>query len=428
MMKQVNHKNMFFTKSKLILCFLLMTLTYTGFAQDGKALFKANCASCHAPTSKKVLGPGLAGFWDRIPGGDDEGKKKWFTNWVKNASSIIGAKSDPYINKLYAEYGSPMNSQGHLKDEEIMAIADYIKTYVEPTASAEGGPAKKNPFAEQEAPNETSTHLWLTAAALLLFILVSYLLSIKRALREVQAAKTGEILEPRRTGLNALAHWIVNHKLQVGLILLLLGAIYSTKWYIDLADNVGVYQGYKPEQPIKFSHAIHAGENKISCLYCHHSAEKGKTAGIPSVNICMNCHKGISEGTWTGTSEISKIYEAAGYNTETGKYDKPEKPIRWVRVHNLPDLAYFNHSQHVVAGQIECQTCHGKVEGMHVLEQHSDLTMGWCINCHRETEVKMEGNHYYDKMFTELVEKHKGKVKSFTVEDIGGLECSKCHY
>ncbi len=427
MMKKVNLKYMFFTKSKFILAFLFAALTYNSFAQDGKALFKANCASCHAPTDKRVLGPGLKGFWDRIPGGDDEGKKKWYINWVKNASSIIGSKSDPYVNKLYAEYGSPMNSQGHLKDEEIMAIADYVKNYAEPVAAA-GGEVKANPFAPVAEPDITSTYLWLTVAFLALLILVSALLTVKRALQEVNAAKTGVTLDPQKSFIQSVGHWILTHKLQVGLILILLGAIYSTKWYIDAADNIGVYQGYKPEQPIQFSHAIHAGDNKIACVYCHHSAEKGKNAGIPSVNICMNCHKGIQEGTWTGTSEISKIYDAAGYNPQTGKYENPEKPIRWVRVHNLPDLAYFNHSQHVVAGQVECQTCHGKVEEMHVLEQHSDLTMGWCINCHRETEVKMEGNAYYTKMFDELVKKHKGKVNSFTVEDIGGLECSKCHY
>lgn len=427
MMKQVNLKHMFFSTNKLVLAFLLLALTFQGIAQDGKALFKSNCASCHAPTDKRVLGPGLKDFWGRIPGGDDEGKKKWFINWVKNASSIIGGKSDPYINKLYAEYGSPMTSFGQLKDEEIMAIADYVKNYTEPVASAtDGSSAKKNPFIEEEV-KDNSTWWWL-GSALILVGLVGLLISIKRNLSDRVAEQNDQALEPRRSFLGSVGHWIATHKFQFGLILLLLGAIYSTIWYIDLADNIGVYQGYKPEQPIKFSHAIHAGENKISCVYCHHSAEKGKSAGIPSVNVCMNCHKGIQEGTWTGTTEISKIYDAAGYNAQTGKYENPEKPIRWVRVHNLPDLAYFNHSQHVVAGQIECQTCHGKVEEMHVLEQHSDLTMGWCINCHRETEVKMEGNAYYSKMFSQLVEKHKGKVKSFTVEDIGGLECAKCHY
>ncbi len=430
-MKISIHKNQYMLiKNPIFLAlFYLFFSLHVVQAQDGKALFKNNCASCHAPTEKKVLGPGLKGFWDRIPGGDEEGKKKWYVNWVKNAAQIISSKSDPYVNKIVAEAnGTIMNSQGHLSDEEIMAIAQYVFDYQEPVAATTGGAQVQNPFAPVSEKSNTSTYFWTIAIFLILLILVSTLRGINRSLKEVISEKDGSILQPKRNILQATGHWIMTNKVGFGLIILLLSAIYLTKWYIDISDNIGVYQGYAPEQPIKFSHAIHAGENKINCVYCHHSAEKGKNAGIPSVNICMNCHKAINEGTWTGTEEIAKIYEAAGYNPETQRYEKPEKPIRWVRIHNLPDLAYFNHSQHVVVGQIECQTCHGKVEEMHLLKQESELTMGWCINCHRETEVKMEGNAYYNKMFTELVEKHKGKVTKFTVEDIGGLECAKCHY
>ncbi len=406
----------------------LFTLSFnnTLVAQDGATLFKNNCANCHSPAAKRGTGPGLQGFWDRIPGGDEEGKNAWLINWVKNSAAVINGGKDAYINKLYAEYNNyPMQAQPHLSNDEVLAIKDYLISYVPPVADDSAAGAKKNPFIKEEKSFFTPTIQWLLGLSLLFLILAVVLRNIKNTLQDSVDEKEGLIREKRAFPKN-LFHWMGTHKLQAGLIILLIKIILLTKLYYWTL-GIGVYQGYQPEQPIKFSHAIHAGENGISCVYCHHSAEKGKHAGIPSVNVCMNCHKGISEGTWTGTKEISKIYEAAGYNPETGRYDQPEKPIEWVKIHNLPDLAYFNHSQHVVVGGIECQTCHGPVEEMHELYQHSELTMGWCINCHRETDVKMEGNGYYNKMLSELKAKHKG-VEVFKVEDIGGLECSKCHY
>lgn len=204
----------------------------------------------------------------------------------------------------------------------------------------------------------------------------------------------------------------------------------------DACYDLGVYydwkteKGYKPEQPIKFSHKIHAGDNEISCQYCHNSVEKSKHAGIPSVNVCMNCHKGISKTANPGSEqEIAKIYHAAGFNAKTGKYDQSENPIKWIKVHTLPDHVYFNHSLHVTAGKQECATCHGDLKKMTVAEQKNPLTMKWCIECHRKTEVAMEGNAYYDRLHKALKEKYKGKRNvKFTVEKIGGLECAKCHY
>jgi hypothetical protein len=181
--------------------------------------------------------------------------------------------------------------------------------------------------------------------------------------------------------------------------------------------SVGVQQGYAPKQPIAFSHKIHAGQYEIDCKYCHVGVMKGKSATIPSVNICMNCHNQIKSGTNTGEAEIGKIVRAFNEN----------KPIEWVRIHNLPDLAYFNHSQHVNVAGVECQTCHGPIQEMDVVRQHSLLTMGWCIDCHRKTDVNTKGNAYYDKL-VEIHKKEKGSKSNMKVEDIGGLECSKCHY
>ena len=195
----------------------------------------------------------------------------------------------------------------------------------------------------------------------------------------------------------------------------------------NIMTGIGVYQNYAPEQPIKFSHKLHAGENGVDCNYCHTSARHSKHSSIPSASLCMNCHTYINEGP-SGKEEIQKIYDAVGFDPEKGQYIEgyEEKPIKWVRIHNLPDLAYFNHSQHVNAGGLECQECHGPVEEMEVLYQHSELTMGWCIECHRETEVNTQDNDYYEEMHRKFKENHPDQ--KFTVEEIGGLECGKCHY
>ncbi len=202
--------------------------------------------------------------------------------------------------------------------------------------------------------------------------------------------------------------------------------------------QIGVDQGYEPIQPIHYSHRIHAGENGIECKYCHSAARESKHSNIPSLNVCMNCHMNIAEvaeDTYkTGmdeygidyNKEIEKLYAAVGWDTSTRTYTGETKPVKWVRIHNLPDLVYFNHAQHVTAGGIECQTCHGPVEEMEIMYQHAPLTMGWCINCHRETEVKLKDNDYYKKIHEQLAKKY-GKEK-LTAAEMGGLECGKCHY
>jgi hypothetical protein len=173
-----------------------------------------------------------------------------------------------------------------------------------------------------------------------------------------------------------------------------------------------------PDQPIKFSHKVHAGQNGTDCIYCHSSAPDSKSAGIPPVNVCMNCHLIVRNGTRSGSMEISKIIKA---------YDE-RVPIKWVKVHNLPDHVFFSHAQHVGAGGVECQTCHGKVQDNDVITEVSDLSMGWCIECHRTTKVNFRGNLFYSD-YKELAEKlKKGEIDSVTVDLIGGIECMKCHY
>lgn len=134
----------------------------------------------------------------------------------------------------------------------------------------------------------------------------------------------------------------------------------------------GNQQGYAPPQPVNFSHRVHAGDNKISCLYCHSAAEKSKVAGIPAASTCMNCHSQIRKDS----PEIQKIVQAISDN----------EPIQWLKVHDLPDHVAFNHSRHVAAG-VSCQQCHGPVETMDRVAQAETLSMGMCVNCHRSHRV-----------------------------------------
>ncbi len=193
-------------------------------------------------------------------------------------------------------------------------------------------------------------------------------------------------------------------------------------WQIYLLYEAGTALGrqenYEPDQPIKFSHQVHVTDNKIDCKYCHHTVEHSKSAGFPSTELCMNCHIIVREGTYSGRHEISKLVEAH----ENGE------SIEWIRIHNLQDHVFFSHAQHVAVGKLECQTCHGEIESMHRVKQVSDLSMGWCINCHRDTEVQFFDNAFYKKYEQLHKALEDGKISSVTAEQVGGTECSKCHY
>jgi cytochrome c2 len=403
-----------------IALFLTISAIFTYAASDGAKIFKQNCAVCHSIGDQRLTGPGMAGIAARVP--DDV----LLTAWVKNNNKVL-ASGNPYFKNLYKEYaGAAMTVfEGVLTDEDITAVVAYIKnpplppTVTTSTSTTTGTP---DPV---KASGIDPLYLLLGGISLLL-ILFGLGRNIRLSLQNVYNKKNG-LEETEDKGFFAESkEWISGHRKLVGvgfLVISLLGmrGCWNALW------EIGVYEGYKPEQPIKFSHTVHAGENKIACQYCHNSVEKSKHAGIPTVNICMNCHKGIQEGPSYGKKEIGKIHFAAGFNTKTNAYDLPTKPIKWIKVHNLPDHVYFNHQQHVVVGKQECKTCHGEVEKMTVAQQVKPLTMGWCIDCHRKTEVAMEGNAYYDKLHAELAKKYKGQ-KAFTVAEAGGIECAKCHY
>jgi len=202
-------------------------------------------------------------------------------------------------------------------------------------------------------------------------------------------------------------------------IVILACLIYIVDVTVRESIAIGRSPGYAPDQPLKFSHKIHAGQNKINCLYCHNTAEHSKSAGIPSAGVCLNCHNlVVQEGSRSGSFEINKIKRAV----ERGE------PIVWNRVYSLPDHVFFSHAQHVSTGKVECVTCHGKVEEMHIIQQFNDLSMGWCVNCHRDTEVQFVDNEFYSSYERLHEDMKSGKRDIVSVEDIGGIECMKCHY
>jgi len=224
----------------------------------------------------------------------------------------------------------------------------------------------------------------------------------------------------------------------VAIILFVAGGYMTT----TAAMNLGRSKNYQPEQPIYYSHKVHAGINQINCQYCHIGTYQGKQATLPSVNVCMNCHAAINEykgealvrengEVVDGTAEIKKLYKYAGF-TEGQPWDAAKaKPIEWIRIHNLPDHVYFNHAQHVNAGQIACQQCHGEIQKMGEVKQFADLSMGWCVNCHRQSKVQFKDNGFYsiyEKFHEDLKSGKLDSTKGITVEKIGGTECQKCHY
>jgi cytochrome c2 len=404
------------THKSFILSLVLVFFSLSVYSQEiptepaaitaGEQLFNTNCKTCHRVTSK-LIGPPLAGVYDRAPSID------WIKSFVRNSSAVI-ASGDPYAVALYNEYNKVlMTSFSSLKDPDIMNILAYVKSEAEKPAQTTTGPP-----VDGQTPGTAGTPKYLNLILigmlviliLLVVILIFLLTAIKRFLDQKPLTD-----EEREVVHSPITTKKVARSSGFIFIVAFLVATLGFKALINILFSVGVQQGYAPEQPIAFSHKIHAGQYEIDCKYCHTGATKGKNATIPSVNVCMNCHNQIKSGTNTGDAEIGKIVQAFNDN----------RPIEWVRIHNLPDLAYFNHSQHVTVGNIECQTCHGPVQEMDVVRQHSLLTMGWCIDCHRKTDVNSQGNAYYDK----LMELHDPEGKSkMKVEDIGGLECSKCHY
>ena len=388
--------------------------------QDGKALFKANCASCHA-LNKDLTGPALAGVESRWPSRD------LLRLWVKNWSAAV-ATGDPYAVKIQDWSPISMNKFDNLADAEIDAILDYI-------AKGEPQPAAAAATTSAMATEDSDNTLLYGILTLVLAVIALILLQVNSNLRKLADEKEG-IASPEPIPFYRNKAYIT----LLTLVLFVVAGYFLSQWAI----NMGRHKDYQPDQPIYYSHKVHAGTNQINCLYCHNGAFEGKHANIPSVNVCMNCHQAINEyggeklfredGTEVnGTEEIKKLYAAAGWDPTAKKYSGEGKAIEWVRIHNLPDHVYFNHAQHTKAGKVQCQTCHGEITQMDEVYQFSELSMGWCVNCHRESKVDFNDEKGNGNKFYSIYEKYHQEIKdkkrdSVLVSDIGGLECQKCHY
>lgn len=461
-----NVKKLKITSLKALFVASILTLTSFSslFAQDvasGEKLFKQNCAKCHYVTEKKFVGPGLKDVRARWNNEEDK-----LHAWIKNAPVFLKT-GDKYTNDLRKEYGTDMTAFPSLTDDDINNILAYVETGggPEPTKDGKGPVTNGEVKTGGKGMSQKTLVFILIGAGIVLLVLARALSNVSKAMDNVSREKTGEEKHPEPKPFDMFASlwsWFVGHKklsLVIGFVLM---SWLSYEAFVAL-NQIGVYKGYEPTQPIAFSHKLHVTQNGIDCKYCHSTADDSRHAGIPSSNVCMNCHKAVEEGPVYKKQEISKIYAAIGWNPVDRKYfedygnmpkedvkavfadwlkDSPgaidvvqeqiQKPVEWVQVHNLPDHVFFSHQQHVVVGKVECETCHGKVGEMEKVEQFSPLTMGWCINCHRKTEVQYADNGYYTRLH-DYYKEHYGeyemrKGQAFTVEKIGGLECSKCHY
>ena len=429
----LKHFSSLFSKTSLLYLiainlFFSLLLSFNLSAQEldiskGKSLFNANCASCHK-LNKKLIGPALKGVSAKYD-------KEWLYTWIKNSAAMIKSGDEQAV-AIYEEYNKvAMNSFPQLSNEDIdniLAYTDYVPP--KPVSPVSGAPVGEN------IGSSTTNDIILVLLSFVLIVLVFLLILINKTLKSLIPQNGVNIKEKdNKKGIPIWKAFVKNQFLVlVTVVILLLSSAYFAYGYML---QVGVDQGYMPIQPIHYSHKIHAGANQIECQYCHSSAKKSKHSGIPSLNVCMNCHENIAD--YNGeedlekgyskdfyTNEIKKLYKAVGWDEETQSYTGDTEPVKWVRIHNLPDFVYFNHAQHVTVAGVDCQKCHGPVEEMEILYQYSPLTMGWCINCHRETNIKVKDNEYYTKIHEELSKKYG--VEELTAAQMGGLECGKCHY
>jgi mono/diheme cytochrome c family protein len=444
-MKKVKHPSLLFKLSPFLLTLLLLTFSNTLIAQDeplvelqvevveavvdlggdpvaGRQLFNSNCAACHQ-LDRRGVGPALRGMSEKY-------EKEWLYSWIRNSQAMVQA-GDPIAVRLFNEWNqSVMQAFPQLSDQDLDNIVAYTnQPRQEPVAVSADGTV-----GTAASDGGISNNIVLGILVVVMLMLVIMLLLVNNVLKKIATANN--VVYPDKEKSTPLWKAFIQNQflVLVTVVLLVLGGAYYAYGFFM---QIGIDQGYAPIQPIHFSHKIHSGDNQIDCNYCHSSARKSKTSGIPSLNVCMSCHENIYE--YNGEidlamgytkefydAEIQKLYDAVGWDPEERTYSGEEQPVKWVRIHNLPDLAYFNHAQHVTVAGIDCQTCHGPVEEMEILYQYSPLTMGWCIDCHRTTTVDLKSNEYYEKIHAELSKKYG--VERLTAAQMGALECGKCHY
>ena len=415
---------MLLIKRILLVTLLLPTISISQEAdiQAGKNLFNSNCAACHQ-LNRKAVGPALSGVSEKYD-------REWLYSWIKNGTQMI-KDGDPQAVSIWEEYNrSIMTNYPQFSNEQIdniLAYTDYTPpppvTVALDTAQVSG------------QGSDLSINIILAVSIVIFTILIVMLFLVQRTLLKIANASGVNIEAEPKKRLKPLWKLVIEN--QFLMIIVVVGLLLSSAYFsYGYLMQVGIDQGYAPIQPIHYSHKIHAGANQIECKYCHSSARVSKHSGIPALNVCMNCHEYIAdyngeedlENGYTKdfyTNEIKKLYDAVGWDEENQAYTGETKPVKWVRIHNLPDFVYFNHAQHAQVAKIECQTCHGPVEEMEIMYQYSPLTMGWCIDCHRESTVDKD-NEYYQKVHDELSKKYG--VEKLTVAQLGGIECAKCHY
>ena len=415
---------MLLIKRIFLVALLLPSLSISQEAdiQAGKSLFNANCAACHQ-LNRKAVGPALSGVTEKYD-------REWLYKWIKNGTQMI-KDGDPQAVAIWEEYNrAVMTNYPQFSNEQIdniLAYTDYTPPPPAVTVAASAQTVSQG--------SDISVNVILAVTIVIFTILIVMLFLVQRTLIKIASASGVKIETDTKRSITPLWQKIVKNQFLIFIMVVgfLLSSAYFTYGYLM---QVGIDQGYAPIQPIHYSHKIHAGANQIECKYCHSSARVSKHSGIPSLNVCMNCHEYIAE--YNGeedlengytrdfyTNEIKKLYSAVGWDEENQVYTGNTKPVKWVRIHNLPDFVYFNHAQHAQVAKIECQTCHGPVEEMEIMYQYSPLTMGWCIDCHRESNVDKD-NEYYQKVHDELSKKYG--VEKLTVAQLGGIECAKCHY
>lgn len=429
------------------LAFAAITFSIAAFSNfasaQGEGLFKAKCATCHM-THKASTGPKLSGVRAKwAAGGAKEGSiYQWVNNWQ------TAAANDPYAAEVSKVMPSAMSAFPDLKKEDIDAILDWVDA--QPDPKDVGGTTLKPGEVLPETPVEEESNSWIWIVMGVIFVIV--IMAVGGVRRQLKIATSDDDEAEKMTYGEELRALAWKYRLQVGLVSLVVVISLIVALFQSLY-TINIMEGYQPSQPIAFPHAQHAGINGIDCKYCHNTVTKSKSASIPSVNVCMNCHKQIDGAGKPFEGQIKKIYAAAGWDKEGMKYTGKTKPIVWNKVHVLPEHVYFNHSQHVVVGGLDCKQCHGdmtqmtetamvqpveelnKIEGNIKLSRKT-LTMGWCIECHGKKDVAIGNgkNAYYDEIHRRLKKDPKlyaqylnndGKV---TVNELGGWECAKCHY
>ncbi len=471
----IKHKTVYFKRLFVLGLILACSVLSAQGGDDAKGfeIFTNQCTSCHK-IGGKLIGPDLTGVTKKYD-------VAWLQKWIINNKALIESGDARAVKASLFDPNSEMDVfEGKLSNQDVKDVITWLENPIEidtdgdgvidpkdkcPTEAGEksnkGCPEEKTEVAPVAAGNDTSTKVLLVGfgvITLLLFWLLYKVFSLVNVMTAQVEGEEGELVEKP-----SLLDVLTKYRPAINMLILLFG-LFAMKAVFGWLLNIDVNKGYAPEQPIYFSHQVHVGDNEIDCQYCHSSAKHSKTSGIPSLNVCMNCHKSINEfngklnnNRIDGTKEMHKIYDYIGYDVENAEYTGEQKPIEWKRIHNMQDFVYFNHSQHVIAGEksikaaikagtvpnIEninpelddsqvCFACHGKVDEMEVVEMANDFTMGWCIECHRTTEVDTSTEYYkahdYDKMHEMAKKAHGERGDKVTVATIGGLECGKCHY